>query len=312
MISIFPSTPKPAPKVYVTNKELLSEIHKSKNTFCYYEKPEHANYDVIVRSLDEITDEMIAGIRAKKAKPRGKAARSIDEFPVESLVFRLMTFDHIPLDPDRARKPRNQAESYAKTPFPPFKHFMRKEDGSYVEVLRSHWSGGFDDGEFTPNKGRMSNHLGFLLKTLTERYSMRKNWRGYSYRDEMCNQAIVQLVQVALQFDESKAVNSPPNPFAFYTTIVRNCFVRILNSEKKNQAIRDALLSRAGVAPSFSKQIEGELSSRFAEERAKEISKAIADGYISEEDVAVKMDSDIDDDDLIDDESEDMMGPIID
>ena len=55
---------------------------------------------------------------------------------------------------------------------------------------------------------------------LVERYSHRANWRGYTYVDEMRGQALVQLAQIGLQFDESKS----DNPFAYYTAAVNNSF----------------------------------------------------------------------------------------
>jgi hypothetical protein len=60
-----------------------------------------------------------------------------------------------------------------------------------------------------------------------------------------------------LQFDESKS----ENPFAYYTAAITNSFTRILNIEKKNQAIRDDLLEINDMMPSFTRQGENERSS---------------------------------------------------
>jgi hypothetical protein len=89
---------------------------------------------------------------------------------------------------------------------------------------------------------------------LCERYGTRANWRGYTYNDEMQSQALMQLSQIGLQFDESKS----DNPFAYYTAAITNSFTRILNIEKKNQAIRDDLLEFNGMMPSFTRQNENE------------------------------------------------------
>jgi hypothetical protein len=85
---------------------------------------------------------------------------------------------------------------------------------------------------------------------LCERYGTRANWRGYTYNDEMQSQALMQLSQIGLQFDESKS----ENPFAYYTAAITNSFTRILNLEKKNQAIRDDLLEQNNMMPSFTRQ----------------------------------------------------------
>ena len=55
-------------------------------------------------------------------------------------------------------------------------------------------------------------------------------FEGYTYNDEMQGQAILQLAQIGLQFDESKS----NNPFAYYTAAVTNSFVRITPLSKKN------------------------------------------------------------------------------
>lgn len=250
-------------KMYINNKELLAQIHNSKKSFCSFVEPEHANYDAIVHSVDQITDELIEAVRKKKSSPRGKPAIPIETIPPESLVFRVMTYEHIPLDPHRVRKSRVTDKSYARTTFPPFKHYMRKEDGTFVEVLRSHWEGGIENGWFNAEHGMINNKLALMFMLLVERYSRRGNWRGYTYVDEMRSQALLQLSQIGLQFDESKS----DNPFAFYTTAIRNCFTRVLNLEKKAQNIRDDLLIIAGAAPSYTRQINNELEYRFPNEK---------------------------------------------
>lgn len=76
----------------------------------------------------------------------------------------------------------------------------------------------------------------------------------------MRGQALVQLAQVGLQFDESKG--TVPNPFAFYTTIVSNSFKRVINLERKAGSIRDELIIQAGGLPSFRRQAEDEVEMR--------------------------------------------------
>jgi hypothetical protein len=230
---------KAKPKQYLNNKQLLIEIHKSKKTFCSYpESPDHSDFDLVVSSLDLVTDE----IRAKLPP---------------NPVIRVMTYEHIPLDPTRKRKDRNTEFTHAKTNFPPFKHYQWRQ-GEFVEVGRSHWVGPLDTGYFTAEAGAISNELALMFLTLVERYSRRPNWRGYSYVEEMRGLALVQLSQVGLKFDESKG----DNPFAFYTTTIQNCFTRIASQEKKAQQIRDGLLEMHGQLPSYSKQIEHEFAMR--------------------------------------------------
>ena len=103
-----------------------------------------------------------------------------------------------------------------------------------------------------------------MFLKLVERYSHRANWRGYTYVDEMRGQALVQLSQIGLQFNEAKS----DNPFAYYTAAVNNSFTRILNLEKRNQMIRDDILIEQGHLPSYGRQIKHEEEMRQIREAA--------------------------------------------
>jgi hypothetical protein len=246
---------RPAPVKYLTNKELLAEIDRCKQTYCSFLEPEDAVFDGIVTDLDQVTDEWLIATCVRRSKEITKATKVETLVVPDGLVIRLMTYDHIPLDPDRKKKSRAANQTHALVSFPPFKHFrLSIVDGEkvFTEVGRSHWEGGLDNGWFNADKGRTTERMGMMYYLLVERYGRRGNYRGYSYLEEMKGLALVQLSQVGLQFDESKS----NNPFAFYTTTINNCFVRVLNLEKKNQSMRDDLLVMAGAAPSMTRQVE--------------------------------------------------------
>jgi hypothetical protein len=169
-----------------------------------------------------------------------------------SLVFRIMTFDHIPKAPGRKRKTKTIADEHERCNFPPFQHWRFDENDNLVCVGKSHWEGGMQNGSFSKGHGRVTEELGRMFLKLADRYGTRSNWRGYTYNDEMRAQAVLQLSQIGLQFDESKS----ENPFAYYTAAVTNSFTRVLNIEKKNQNIRDDILQENNLNPSFTRQNE--------------------------------------------------------
>ena len=39
---------------YLNNKDILKEIHKSKNTYCSYTKAEYCDYDMILPDVSKI------------------------------------------------------------------------------------------------------------------------------------------------------------------------------------------------------------------------------------------------------------------
>ena len=259
---------------YLNNRDLLAQIHASKNTYCSYVTPEDARFDLIVPNLKKVNASAVAQARKAKAKRLTQEAweaakdaglkkikladytvspRKIDK---TDLVFRVMTFDHVPMDDERKRNPKTAADHHSKVNFPPFQHYRFDDKDKLVCVGKSHWVGGMSNGHWSTDHGKMTNTLALMYIKLCERYGTRANWRGYTYNDEMQSQALMQLSQIGLQFDESKS----DNPFAYYTAAITNSFTRILNIEKKNQAIRDDLLEYNNMMPSFSRQNENTTS----------------------------------------------------
>jgi hypothetical protein len=259
------------PKIkYLTNKDLLKEIHLSKNTYCAFIDPDYHNYDLIVTDLSKINIRTIAEAKRAKAVKLGKQLHEqalltdkkamqknfeVDYKKVgkQDVVFRVMTFDHVPLAPGRKKTVKSRADSHEKVNFPPFQHWKFDENDNLICVGKSHWKGDVQLGEFNKEHGKMTNNLARMFIKLCERYATRGNVRGYTYNDEMRGQAILQLTQIGLQFDESKS----NNPFAYYTAAVTNSFVRIINIEKRNQNIRDDILEMNGMNPSWTRQNSG-------------------------------------------------------
>jgi hypothetical protein len=256
---------------YLNNKDLLKEIHKSKNKFSSYVLPEYHEYDIILESLNKINIRTTAEAKKNRAKriqqqlfEAKKAAGEkvkLSECEVDykkitktDLVFRIMSFDHIPDEAGRKKNPKSEADKKIKLNFPPFQHWKFNDSEELVCVGKSHWLGDVDTGGFSKDHAQVTTELAKMWMKLCERYATRGNVRGYTYNDEMRGQAILQLAQIGLQFDESKS----NNPFAYYTAAVTNSFVRIINIEKRNQNIRDDILEINNMDPSYTRQHSGE------------------------------------------------------
>ena len=274
---------------YLNNKDILKEIHKSKTTYCTYARPEYADYDIILPDISKLNKKNTLEGRRLRAERLAKLAheaaaaadgvkRKLDEFEVKlkdvrdtDVVFRVMSWEHIPIDNAKTRKARMAAleiedeadplitdfdeedtahNKYVKVNFPPFQHYKLDENGEPYCVGKSHWRGDLVTGAYTRDHGSITRTLANMYMKLCERYATRSNWRGYTYNDEMRSQALLQLVQIGLQFDEAKS----QNPFAYYTAAVTNSFTRVLNTEKRNQNIRDDILEMNGLNPSYTRQ----------------------------------------------------------
>jgi len=288
------SLPSKKPVNYLNNKDILKEIHSSKNTYCAYLLPEDHRYDFIVDMPTEPLEKSLEyafkpesiqqakEIRATRLSLEAGEKDSIDpeSIPITDLVFRVMTWDHIPVAPKQPRKvdkkktakdffefnedgdeifaeledPTTKAEIddmvHVKVNFPPFQHFKIAKTNTFNCVGKSHWIGDLKTGEFSKDQGNITDKLARMYIMMCQKYAMKFNWRGYTYNDEMRNSAILQLTYVGLRFNEAKSAN----PFAYYTAAITNSFCRVLNSEKRNQNIRDDILEMNGLNPSWSRQ----------------------------------------------------------
>ncbi len=284
-----PITKTPAKTNYLNNRDILKQIHLSKNTYCSYTDPvaDH-QYDIILPTLLKINQRTIAEARRNRADRFKREGIVIDPKKIANtdLVFRITCWEHIPMAPKKI--PKTQAKKkkiedifelelesddpladlidipvldpkHVRLPFPPFYHYRLDENKVPFQVGKSHWIGDFAHGEFSKEHGTMTRTLATMFMKLCERYATRSNWRGYTYNEEMRGQALLQLSQIGLQFDESKS----QNPFAYYTAAITNSFTRILNLEKKNQNIRDDMLEQAGLNPSWTRQNAGKKDPNF-------------------------------------------------
>ena len=284
------SEEKPKKKVnYLNNRDILKEIHKSKNTYCSFRDRETDHqFDIILPNVEKINLRTVAEARRNRAARLSKETgvkHDEKKIPNTDLVFRVTTWEHIPMVPKKkAKNSRSPATKQRKLEdimdfddefdndyetsevdaendpnvemvkmkmnFPPFFHYRIDENRKPYLVGKSHWKGDLETGHFSKDHGNMTHKLATMFIKLCERYATRFNWRGYSYNEEMRGQALLQLSQVGLQFDESKS----QNPFAYYTATITNSFTRVLNTEKKNQSIRDDILEMNGLDPSWTRQ----------------------------------------------------------
>jgi hypothetical protein len=289
---------------YLNNKDILKEIHKSKNTYCWYADPAYADYDIILPEGHKINKKDITQARKNRAERLSKIAYEaaiaegikckLEDHAIKhtkilesEVVFRMMTWEHVPMQEvvkstkkkakaapveDELIETEYDAEDeavptkYVKVNFPPFQHVVVQRDQEdnmqLVVVGISHWKGDPTTGHYSREHGAMTNKLAHMFMKLCERYATRSNWRGYTYNDEMRSQALLQLSQIGLQFDESKS----QNPFAYYTAAITNSFTRVLNIEKRNQNLRDDILQMNNLNPSYTRQMANSMHSGGHEE----------------------------------------------
>lgn len=294
------------PVNYLNNKDILKEIHTSKNSYCYYLTPEDGQYDLIIDYQDNKvlannleytakpeTIKMAREARAARLSAESSSKEKIDPGSIldTDLVFRVMTWEHIPIAPKQPRKTVKKKSAkeifefedfgeedifseledtattevddmvHVRLNFPPFQHYKFDNSGTLRCVGKSHWIGSLENGQFSKEHGQITPKLAKMYLMLCEKYALRFNWRGYTYVDEMKASAVLQLTYVGLRFNEAKS----QNPFAYYTAAINNSFCRVLNTEKRNQNIRDDILEMNNLNPSWSRQFANEGGSHHEE-----------------------------------------------
>lgn len=151
---------KRKPTNYLNNKDMLSEIHKSKCSYSYFDDPDkHNQFDIIIdnsekevkpstpewnemfrsyirdakenrakriskQKYDEALEEFNANPKIKHKPKMAEFAIKPKEISVDELVFRIYTYAHIPQDTERKKTPKRMADNHQKLNFIPFKHYV--------------------------------------------------------------------------------------------------------------------------------------------------------------------------------------------
>ena len=99
---------------------------------------------------------------------------------------------------------------------------------------------------------RLSNYVGECIMLISKRLASRPNFSGYSYREEMESDAIENCVIAAKNFDPSRS----SNPFAYFTQVAWNAFIRRIAKEKKQSYIKHKNMENQSILD----QIENEIA----------------------------------------------------
>jgi DNA-directed RNA polymerase specialized sigma subunit len=72
---------------------------------------------------------------------------------------------------------------------------------------------------------------------IAEKILTQCNFSGYSFKDDMVQDALIHCIKYMKNFDADKS----NNPFAFFTTLIINSFLQTLHKEKKANELRKRL-----------------------------------------------------------------------
>jgi hypothetical protein len=83
-------------------------------------------------------------------------------------------------------------------------------------------------------KPQVSKYIGESIMLICNNLSKRPNFFSYTYRDEMIDDGIMDCIAAVDNFDPEKT----NNPFAYFTMIAWNAFIRRIQKEKKQTYIK--------------------------------------------------------------------------
>ena len=96
----------------------------------------------------------------------------------QELIFRIMTYEHIPDEPGRKKNPKTEADKKVRLNFPPFMHYKFNENDELICVGKSHWQGGMENGYFSKDQYKI-----YYLNTtlMMSDFTMRQNAFGFGF-----------------------------------------------------------------------------------------------------------------------------------
>jgi DNA-directed RNA polymerase specialized sigma subunit len=90
--------------------------------------------------------------------------------------------------------------------------------------------------------GKASERLGEIFLLHVTRLSSTNSFKDYTFKNDMESVAIVHLLKYSKGYDPSKGSNA----FNYCTTFICRAFVQVIQKEKKQSIIKDALIKNQG------------------------------------------------------------------
>lgn len=229
---------------YINNQELIAEVWKSKLSYCDIVDHNHLTPDVIVDSTFNPNEPRNISVRV---------VRTLEEITEPDLTIRVDTHDHIPRASTIGKGRLGHLEGGINfEPFILYRSYRHGDEIVFREIARSHYK----NGVFKPDAGRLTPRLGRLILLMTDKFGHKLSWRNYSYIDDLKLEAVLNLTQNVLKFNDAKTKNA----HAYITRCIETTFIRELKRQKKHSKIRDAVLVDNGMMPSFGAQVDHEMS----------------------------------------------------
>lgn len=90
---------------------------------------------------------------------------------------------------------------------------------------------------YESEEDEIPNFIAIGILQIIDNYGKKGKFAGYSYLDEMKDDALVSCIK-ALRDKKYDIYRENPNPFAYFTQIIHNAFINRINQEHKQSYIK--------------------------------------------------------------------------
>jgi hypothetical protein len=148
---------------------------------------------------------------------------------------------------------------------------VKKKPQHYVDNIRLYEA--LKEYRAQPEPRQMSNEIGSAIMKICHGLSLAYNFRNYSYRDEMIDDAVENVIYAVPFFDPAKS----NNPFGYFTLVAWRAFIRRIQAEQKQNYIKHKNFEKnfiesgglTGAPNEYSREVIEKFERRLAEQKKK-------------------------------------------
>ena len=85
--------------------------------------------------------------------------------------------------------------------------------------------------------GIVSEDFGRMLLMIATNFANKGSFHGYTWKQDMISESMLTCIKYMHNFDPIKYKR--PNPFAYFTSIIKNSFLNYIRKQKKHSEIKD-------------------------------------------------------------------------
>lgn len=174
-------------RYFLRNSNLLEEVHKSKLTYCCYEKPEYGNYDVICEDYTLITPNIVKEFFEKNSER-------------DYIIIRVMTAEHVmPFC-------KNGKVNLQELKMSPFKHFLISRQ-DYETVFQEFGNNLTKIDELNEKIDLLKEKIKDNNRYIRINKQTKEKQKPFKYNNKLCKDNIVNLTKEIKELSEKFAEN---------------------------------------------------------------------------------------------------------